>query len=462
MEGIPPAIKKMFDKIRRESDSLVYLKCINQRFYVYTESGKWDKEKKRTVINSKYLGKILTDGTYIRKQMPFTNDLEKAKALIASKGGRIIWGEEEESNQAIKSKEFIPSDSDLKLLMSLSMNARLPVSKLARLTDMTEQAVYYRERSLERVLGIKYLLEIDVERLGYTKYLILVKFEDDLPSLEELKSAIASEPHIQFAASTVGAYDLIMYFIDETPLKAHDDLINLREKEPLSKYGAQWTLTYFAQVSSFMPLRDVFIDSVLKERVWSRTKDTPRPGENQLKHREFIVLKELNENSICNFSDIDKKYGLSRGTSRYTYYALKERGIITRSTISMTNLQIKYVGMIQVLNIYYKSIQENRYKFLLDLIEYGEIANKYCLSGNVGAPSNGAICFLPVLSDGQLDRIINTIQAELKGSVVKQTVVTNIITGDLCYRRFDNKYSRQYKLLINLKKLESETPISYE
>ncbi|MDE1824649.1 MAG: hypothetical protein KGH74_05140, partial [Candidatus Micrarchaeota archaeon] len=150
-----------------------------------------------------------------------------------------------------------------------------------------------------------------------------------------------------------------------------------------------------------------------------------------------------------------------KGTSRYTYRALVDREIIKRSTISMTNLKMSYLGMIVISNVYYKAIQENRYKFLKEEIGYGKISNKYSLSGNVGSPTNGAIIFLPITEEEHIEDISKTIEDELQGSTVKSLVVTDIISGFLCHRRFDNTYSRAYKLLLELKKIEPVILTSY-
>lgn len=462
MEGVPEAVKNAFDRLKAEYQFYIVLKRFKDKYYVYRHTGIWDRKLKRTRTKAEYLGRIKDDGLFIKKKLSAKDDLENAKALIAEHGGEIIWYEKKElGGAAPPRKEITVKEADLSLLMALSMNARMPMPKLAAFAGLNEQTAYSRIKTLDERLGIKYLLEIDVEKLGYIRYLILIKFEDDAPMMEEIEEAIKDENRIQFAAITKGDYDVVMYVIDETPLEAHDNLIKLRQKEPFSKYRASWTLTYFAQTYSFMPLRDEFIENILKEKVWHRTKESPRPDKDKLKLREFLILKELNSNSNSNFTLIDQKHNLNKGTSRYAYQALRERGIITRPTISMTKLPIKYVGVILISNMHYKTIQENRYKYLLDEIEYGKVANRYCLTGNIGAPASGGISFLPVAEDGDFGKAVENIEKELQGSIVRSLVVTDVIIGTLCYRRFDNMYSRQYRLLVEFKKLEPAKPTFY-
>lgn len=462
MLKVPKKVHDAFNELKDQYDH-IYLKQLRGRFYVYRHTYEWQADTQRSKTIAEYLGKIMPDGVFVKRIVSYKDEFEKAKALIAAHGGRIIWEEKKEL------KELVPQtpqnvkikDTDLKLLMALSMNARMPVSKLADLAGISEHTATSRTKILEEKLGIKYLLELDIEKLGYIKYLILIKFTEDKPTIKELGEAISGEHRILFAAITKGDYDVIMYVMDEDPLTANNNLFRLRTKPSIKNYKAQWNLIYFAEVYSFMPVNDGFIDNILKNRVWHRTKEMPRPAKSQLKYREFALLKELFANSTVNFAYVDKKYGLSNGTSRYTYHTLKEKGIISRPTISMTNLPMQYIGMLLIANVDESKIQEHRYKWLLDEVEYGEIANKYSLVGNVGAP-NGSIAFLPITTGNPIDNVAETVYRELQGSIVKSMIITDVLIGSLCYRRFDNNYSRQYNTLSVLKKIEPAKLTDYE
>ena len=66
------------------------------------------------------------------------------------------------------------------------------------------------------------------------------------------------------------------------------------------------------------------------------------------------------------------------------------------------------------------------------------------------------------MQEGTLEYIAEAIRKELQGSIVKTLIVTNIITGLLCYRRFDNTHSKQYARLVELGKVEFKGLINYE
>ena len=464
MSKIPERVEKAFRALKQEYEH-IYLKQLKANYYVYKQTYEWQQDKKISKTVSEYIGKITSEGVFVKRITSYKDEFEKAKALIAEHGGEITWhkGKEKQiQDSTLEKPEIKIKDTDLKILTALSMNSRMPISKLAKFADMGEQAVYSRIKILEERLGFQYMLEMNIEKLGYFMYLILVKFENNMPSTEEIAKTLGDESRVQFAATTKGDYDLIIFVIDEAPIRAFDNLVNLRQKELFNAYRAYWSFTIFAQAFPFMPVRNTFIEKVLKERTWHKSRETPRRTENQLGIAEFAVLNELNTNSSFNFIDIDQKYHLTKGAARYAYHELKENGIIIRPTISLTKIPIKYIGVIIIENIYYKAIMENRHKLLLDELEYGPIVNKFCLLGNIGAPVNGGISFLPVLKEGDLDKASAKIERGLQGSLIKNLIITNIMVGTLCYRRFDTKYSRAHQLLIDMKKLEQTKLIIYD
>ena len=135
------------------------------------------------------------------------------------------------------------------------------------------------------------------------------------------------------------------------------------------------------------------------------------------------------------------------GAARYTYQRLLEKGIIKRITITMTRLPIKYnaVFLMEISNgvEFYKS----RKDFLLEIINESEnIPNKYAGVGEIGTP-DGCILIMPIFKDSEFQEVQKEIESNVKGVEIENLVVTNVVVGSLCYRRFDNDYSSQYRIL---------------
>ena len=124
-------------------------------------------------------------GSLICNRAHANGGLEKTKSLIALHGGKILWEEKKEDTVSLQqNQEISATEVDLKLLTALSMNARLSASRLAEISGVNEQTAYSRVKVLENKLGVKYLLELDVSKLGYTPYIILIKFEGKMPTTE--------------------------------------------------------------------------------------------------------------------------------------------------------------------------------------------------------------------------------------------------------------------------------------
>ena len=440
----------------------IYLKKINQRYYVYKQTYKWQSDKKKSKTISEYIGRITSNGTFVARVLPYKDEFERAKALIESHGGEITWHKKSGQKEVISKKHKLDvNEIDLKILTILSMNSRLPTSKIASLAGISENKTYSRIRSLEKNLGIRYVLEVNVEALGFTTYLILVKFEKDMPTIEEMEIAFKSNPTIQFAAMTKGEYDIIAYMLDENSIKAQDNLWGIMSETALNKYNAEWNMTPFGQVYSFVPLRQEFIDNVIVQKQQIRKRDiTTTQFKKGILRREFILIKELNKDAADNFLDIDRKYGLTYGTSRYTYNQLIEKGIIIRATVTLTTLPIRYINVFKTQTVNPAEVKENRYKLLLEELEDRQIINKYALIGNTSMPESLTL-FAPVTDMEGLEDMVTPLR-NIRGTMTKAMIISRVFVGSLCYRKFDNTYTKQHMSLLRQKKVEPEALLKYD
>lgn len=462
MKTLPRKVVDEFDRLKSDSPPRLVLKVIRGNYYVYKERGVWVKEKHRNKTISEYIGKITDEGRFVKKSFHARNDLESAKALIAEHGGEITWHATENENITETDTRNLNADKiDLSILMSLSMNARLPVSRIAELAGINEQTAYSRIRALEKRFGINYLLEVDVETLGFTKYLIFVKFEGELPPLEELEKAFTAEPKIQFAVVTKGDYDIVAYLLDENSFKAEDDLWKIMSETPLSKYNAKWHMIPFGQTYSFVPMRQDFIESILVQRQWHRRRFVIiTPTREDILKREYLLLKELNKNASMDFSEIDNKYRFGSGASRYTYQQLVSEGIIARPTVTLTKLPLKYIGILQTETVNPGEVSRDRYRLLNEELEYGSIANKYALIGNTSMPESLTL-FVPITSNYEIEDTSAQLRL-IKGTITRSMIISKVLVGSLCYRRFDNMHTAQYQRLLSQKKTEPKEIIEYE
>jgi DNA-binding Lrp family transcriptional regulator len=467
MRKIPDRVSETYERLRKEMAFPVRLQLSGGRYYLYKQLTVWDKEKKRGRSVAKYLGKILDDGTFVRKaDRDAAKDLDVARAVIISCGGTVTLPKKIE----MEAKPFSMEDVDKKILTNLSMNCRMPVSAIARRVGISTTSAVYRKRNLEKRYGIRYLNSINIHWLGFSYYVAFVKFEGEKPNAEELKETIRQEQRIQLALLTTGRYDLMLCILAETDNKLNEVVTTLHRSETLKRHTSSWMLTTYVDHYGYVPLRDEFFE-LLKGRVWQRTKETPRPLRDQLLKSEYAVLRELNNDGEASFSEIDKKYGLNKGNARYTYEKLKEKRnytyeeladkkVLLRNTLTMDKLAIRYntIIIMEILNS--KEFLEQRESLFRYITENTEgVANRFSAIGDIVTPY-GMMLIAPIFKENELEDIMEGLNERIKGVRLDTLLVTEVLVGELFYRRFDNMHAQQYAQLINEYKIRPQQELT--
>ena len=211
MGDVPKEVEETFSGLKRSYPFFVALHIQNGKFYVYRQSTRWDKEKRKVRSTSEYLGRIMPDGKFVgkcRRRKP------AADCRCGSRGA-------EDRRRRLTSEL---SEIDAKLLTALSMNARPSLKFLSGFIGLKSTATQRRVKLLEQRFGIRYIAEIDVEKLGYSKFIITANFKERMPLVEEIRQACESVPNVQLAMLTKGAYDAVIYaFADSNSDHGRDD-----------------------------------------------------------------------------------------------------------------------------------------------------------------------------------------------------------------------------------------------
>jgi DNA-binding Lrp family transcriptional regulator len=443
-QELPQAVKGTIERLRTQHVGVVgyiELKVIKGNFCIYESTSKWDKKTKKPIKVQKYLGRILKDGTLVHakhRQLPAKDN----NADLDKKSNKVTTA------QTIRPTGTYEADSgEVRLLRYLSMNARMPLLQLAKSLKFSRGVVYNRVKGLREKYKIKYIPEIDVEKLGYTKYLLFVKFKEIIPPQETLKKALGTEPRMQLALLTKGEYDVLGYMIAEDNVKATDAMYSLRFNTELVGFKSEWNLVPFDETYGTVQLRDEFF-GLLKDRIWHRTKVDAKPGQGRLTESKYKVLRELNKDGSASFSEIDKACGFKPGSSsQYMFKRLKEDGIIKRMTINIRELPMHHLGVIIHNVVDGEAFSNTRINYLRHIIRDKEsVINSYALIGDVGALGS-FVAFLPVFRTGELEAIEDELRNEVKGITIKSLIVSAPLLGLICFRNFDNAHSRQHGLL---------------
>ncbi len=94
------------------------------------------------------------------------------------------------------------------------------------------------------------------------------------------------------------------------------------------------------------------------------------------------------------------------------------------------------------------AFDSSRAKLLEEIISNGSgPVSKYTLVGDIEMPHSVLFAF-PVYADNQLEAAEEYINTTIGGVHVKTMIITSIVLGSFCYRRFDKEHTNQYRLLV--------------
>jgi len=464
MKRVPSAISKSLESLQEQIGN-VTLVVKNSNYYVYKTASYWDKKTKKVKSSSEYLGRITINGTFVQKSKTYPTALERAKKIIEGLGGQVVMPltpSDERTEEAQYSVEEI-TDVDRAILTGLSMNGRARMGAIGKLANISAQKAQRRIKTLGNQLGINYTVEVDLDNLGYIGFVAFIKFLDQYPSIEEIKKAFENEPLVQFCAMLKGEYDVMLYILTENNMRtAMYDRIDKIRMKALTGYNARWFITPVFGVDDFIPIRESFFELLKTERVWERSKERLRPLEGQMLVREYSILKELTLDGSKEFKTIDMEYKLEPGSARYSYHKLREKGVIKRTTISMTKLPVKYTAMIMMERLKIDDAERTRNNLRRNLISYTNYpTNKYCLLLDIIEP-DGVALFMPVFENNSLEDNLQELRHEVSGVNFKTLIITSIVLGSFCYRLFDNRYSLVHQELVKTGAIKAEKTVLYE
>ena len=437
---LPEKVAATAEALRKRSAYSIQVVLLRGSYYVYEYRVKTVAGRARRY--SLYLGRINEDGTFIEARHRFLH--ARIKNL-----GEYLKMKEQEGKPGILDELLYPDELSTSIITELSMNSRISVGELARRLGMRREKTLYRINQLRKVYRIKYTIEMKPDTFGFSRYLILARFPHGKPDQERLRALLEKNPRVQLAAVAEGDYNLLIYVLAESNTALEDMVYEIRSSSVFASSPGTWNISYLIEPYGwYMPFRDEFF-TLLKERIWRRSRDSPRRQHGQLLQSEYAVMRELNKDASTSFSDIDKEYGLKEGNARYTYERLLERQTIKRPTITMEGLPIKYLKFIYLVQRNIPAFNSTRIEYLKNITkELQYPTNRYAYVADASAP-NGIVLVAPVFQE-QDPYILQKELSEMKGIRVIGASITRVLIGYFGLRKFKMEESSSYKVMIKL------------
>ncbi|MGC8538918.1 MAG: Lrp/AsnC family transcriptional regulator [Candidatus Micrarchaeia archaeon] len=207
------------------------------------------------------------------------------------------------------------------LLRMLSENARASITQLSNFADCSRITASNGVKELEKEFGLFYTIEFDLDKLGLgQRHIIMVRFEKK-PKIGALRQLLADDRVVQFASTTTGDFDFLVYAVSPSSLgyMRWETLVQTR----LAEYGVTFMPSQMVMSHiGFIPLSSQLVSEM----------DMHRFG---LDETDKAMLLQLNENSRISYRDLAKLVGVREDTLRYRFMRLNRAGIIRRFTVVM-------------------------------------------------------------------------------------------------------------------------------
>jgi len=125
------------------------------------------------------------------------------------------------------------NDKDWQIMRAISLNARMPVSRIARITGLKRETVKYHLNKLVKSGMVKFFLVYpDFAKLGYPVWgFANISFKDlDEKSEEEFNKHVQKNPHVIFSYRALGEFDYGIEFFAKTPKHLYEIQFELKKK----------------------------------------------------------------------------------------------------------------------------------------------------------------------------------------------------------------------------------------
>lgn len=215
---------------------------------------------------------------------------------------------------------------DRKILYELEHDSRQSLQQLGRKVRLSKETTFYRLKNLEKRGIIKqYLTEIDVYKLGYQFYPLLLKLQNTTPELEcELLDFIAKSHLTAWLTQCEGAWDINATLIAQN----HADLSTFLD-------------TFLAKYSTYISEKQIFIATEIHyfKRAFGLGKkastvvSTYNGSSVSIFEADVKLLHILSNNARKPLTEIAETLKINPKTLAYRIKKLEEEGVIQGSRI---------------------------------------------------------------------------------------------------------------------------------
>ncbi len=222
---------------------------------------------------------------------------------------------------------------DKRILHALDLNARSPLSKIAKLAGVSKQVVAYRLKQIEKNGLIEtYFALIDVSKLGYTLRKAFVKLHNCGEKEEKkLITSLKNNPNVAWVVSCDGKFDLVF---------------GMRARN-IEEYALQLSKIENRFGNLFL---DVQIAPIVKGQYFTRQYLINEPADSigefsfgsvpidvRLDDLDWCILVEIGKNARKSFVEMARNLKVSPDVVRKRLSRLEKAGIVRKYIVILNN-----------------------------------------------------------------------------------------------------------------------------
>jgi len=216
---------------------------------------------------------------------------------------------------------------DKKILVLLSENSRMPISKIAKKVRLSRETTHYRIKRMEQKgIILDYIPDLDFKKLGFETFTIFMLLnEKDQEKQKDLIEFLKKHPNTVSLIEFSDRWDLEWRLI----AKNIDDFDPISAEISNKFSGIIMEKTKLISVKEY---RSIILPYDFNERKYLRKK-TKKKGKIKIDNQDMRILRALSKNSRQSNYELAKKVKLSADSIRIRIKKLLDQDVIKRFTI---------------------------------------------------------------------------------------------------------------------------------
>jgi len=262
---------------------------------------------------------------------------------------------------------------DTQILGILDWDARVPISSIAKKTQLNKDVVRYRINNLEKNQILEgYYAIINTSKLGYLTFRIYFDF---INLNKQIETRIIKYLDNKFNAGQIfsidGEYQLGVICWEKSVYELHKKLVDF--KKTFGNFINKEEMTIFVSLDHY-PRK--FLNNTRKEVISLKEEE-----KTKIKDEDIEILKELSKNARVSSVDLSFKLKIPQTTIIHKIKQLIKEGIILGYRAKINTEKLDYQN-------YYLSLYVNNTKEVREIMEYAKHNLNCIYSGQVIPEAN--------------------------------------------------------------------------